>query len=491
VLRSFHNLSIRHKLTLLFMGVVSAVLLAASVANVVSEVHTTRATMAARYSTLANIVAAQSGAALSIADVDDSGVREIVSDLAADHSICFAALFDAAGEEVVRYPADAPYRLRPSPQQPLGAVFSSGGFLDVVQEVKVNDGAAIGSIYLRATTDQLRAQIRRTMLIAVVVYLLALAVALLLSIALQRFISSPILELAELTQRVSKEHNYSLSVERYGHDELGTLCDGFNTMLAEIRRRDNELERYNDELLRSNDELRQFAFVASHDLQEPLRSITSFCNMLKDECQNELTPDASDYIERIVSGAGRMKSLVVDLLSYSRVNRDEQKPFTVVRMHEVMGDVLENLQGSIEASAADISWRDLPTICGDRSQLVQLLQNLVGNAILYRRDEAPSIRVEATPRGDDWEFAVRDNGIGIAREHYDQIFEIFKRLHRRNEYPGTGIGLAVCKKIVQRHGGQIWVESQLDEGSVFRFTIHTAPTNKDSHEREGLLAASI
>jgi PAS domain S-box-containing protein len=240
--RVFRDLSISYKLTLLLLGVVAAVLLVVSMANVISSMQLTRATMAAKYSTLANIVAAESGAALSIADIDASGSQQIVSDLAIEPSIRFAALFDTAGKEVVRYPADEPSKMRPP--EALGTAFTQDGFLDVVQEVKLNDGAVIGRIYLRADTQELRTRILRTIVISIAVFLLALAFALLLSLALQRFISMPILQLARVMQQVSTEHNYSLRASKRGNDELGALCDGFNTMLAEIRRRDDELERH-------------------------------------------------------------------------------------------------------------------------------------------------------------------------------------------------------------------------------------------------------
>lgn len=489
-MRVFRDLSIRYKLTLLLLGVVSIVLLAVSVANVVGEVRTTRAMLAAKYTTLAKIVAAQSGAALSIADVDASGAQQIVSDLDAEPSIRFAALFNAEGIEVVHYPADTPDDQQPSRPPTPGATFTNDGFLDVVEEVKLNDGAAIGQIYFRATTDELRAQIRRALVIAIVVYLIALVVALLLSFALQRLISAPILQLAQLTERVSTEHNYSLSAVSHGHDELGALCDRFNAMLAEIRRRDDELNRSNEELLRSNDELRQFAYVASHDLQEPLRSITSFCDLLKDDYLGQFDEQADDYIERIVSGAKRMKSLVTDLLGYSRVNRDEQAAFGKVDTRHVVSDALANLQGSINEAGAEVSVGHMPTVFGDRAQLIQLLQNLIGNAIKYRSEQSPRIYIGARKDGAAWEFTVRDNGIGIAPEHHQQIFEIFKRLHDRDKYPGTGIGLAVCKKIVRRHGGQISVDSSVGAGSVFRFTIR-APVEELTHGREAVLVASV
>jgi signal transduction histidine kinase len=483
----FNDLSIRHKLTLLLLAVVGVVLLAVSVVNVVSEVRSTRASLAAKYVTLAKIVAAQSGAALSIADVDASGAQQIVSDLGVETSIRYVALVNAAGNEVARFPADMPVASRPSLPPSLGFTFTGDGFLDVVDEVRLKD-AAVGRIYLRATTDQLQRQIQRIILNSAIVCAVALALAYVLSIVLQRFISTPILELAQLTKRVSTQHDYTLSAKHTGKDELGTLCESFNAMLSEIRRRDQELELFNAELLRSNDELRQFAYVASHDLQEPLRSITSFCNLLEAEYRGELDEMAENYLERIVKGAKRMKALVNDLLNYSRVTRDHQAEFQRVDFHNVVDDALANLQSAIGEADAKIIVGELPTVVGDRVQLVQVVQNLIGNAIKYRGDKPPQIRVAAQRRGDGWEFSVEDNGIGIAPEFHQQIFEIFKRLHGREKYPGTGIGLAVCRKIVQRHGGEISVDSRAGAGSIFQFTIHTS-TEASIHEPDESFAA--
>jgi signal transduction histidine kinase len=462
----FQDISIRYKITLVLLSVVSVVLLVVSVANVIGEVRTTRASLKTNYSTLARIIAAQSGAALSIADIDPSSAQEIISDLAAEPSIRYAALINASGSEVVCHPADTPDERRPVPPDRLGALFT-GDFLDITQEVRLNDATLVGRVYLRVSTEELEVQVQRTIMIAIAVYMLALAIALLLSFALQHLISTPILQLAELTRRVSTEHDYTLSAEHRGNDELGALCQGFNTMLAEIRRRDDELHR-------SNDELKQFAFVASHDLQEPLRSVTSFCDMLKTECQGKLTLDAESFLERIVNGVGRMKALVTDLLNYSRVSREAQIDFEQIELRKVVTEALANLQGSIKDSDAEIYCGELPKVTGDRTQLVQVFQNLIGNAIIYRGPRPPQIHIEAIIRHKLCEIVVRDNGIGISAEHYERIFEIFKRLHNRAKYPGTGIGLAVCRKVVERHGGKIWVESQPGQGSVFRFTLPMA-----------------
>ncbi|HVT28299.1 MAG TPA: response regulator [Lacipirellulaceae bacterium] len=268
--------------------------------------------------------------------------------------------------------------------------------------------------------------------------------------------------------------------ERRQHAELVAI---------ELRQAKGDLERSNEELLRSNEELRQFAFVASHDLQEPLRSITSFCNLLKEEYQGRLDEQADTFIERIVNGAKRMKALVMDLLAYSRVERDQHVVFQMVNFAEVVEDALANLQAAINETRATISCGRLPMVLGNRVQLVQLLQNLIGNAIMYRSGEPPNIRIDARRTGEYWEVSVSDNGIGISPEHHQVIFEIFKRLHSRDKYPGTGIGLAACKRIVQRHGGQIFVDSQLGSGSTFRFTIRALVEEPVDERSE--LAASV
>jgi DNA-binding response OmpR family regulator len=289
-------------------------------------------------------------------------------------------------------------------------------------------------------------------------------------------------ELETITARAETEAALARAAdERRQHAE---------TVAVELRQAKAELERINIKVMRSNDELRQFAFVASHDLQEPLRSITSFCSLLKDEYQGRLDEQADNYIERVVNGAKRMKALVIALLTYSRVSRDELVSFQEVDLREVVSDALANLHGSTEVAGAEVSVGDLPAVYGDRVQLMQLLQNLIGNAIVYRGEQSPRIHIDAHKDGPLWEFSVRDNGIGIEPEHHQQIFEIFKRLHGSDKYPGTGIGLAVCKKIVQQHGGHITVDSQIGKGSTFRFTIPAQMENRVD-ERESVLTTCV
>jgi two-component system, sensor histidine kinase and response regulator len=234
-----------------------------------------------------------------------------------------------------------------------------------------------------------------------------------------------------------------------------------------------ELGRKVEELARSNAELEQFAYVASHDLQEPLRMVASYTQLLARRYSGKLDADADEFIGFAVDGATRMQTLIQDLLYYSRVTTKGQSLQTT-SAEAVCGDALGNLRKSIEDSNALVSVGPLPAVLADATQLTQLFQNLIGNAIKYRDHRRPEIRIGAKSEGDLALFSIEDNGIGIEPQYFDRIFQMFQRLHTRSEYSGTGIGLALCRKIVERHGGRIWLESRPGQGSTFLFTIPLA-----------------
>lgn len=238
-----------------------------------------------------------------------------------------------------------------------------------------------------------------------------------------------------------------------------------------IRQANEALQQANEALERSNIELQRFAYVASHDLQTPMRSIASFVELLGTTYSDKLDDQGKDWIRRTFESINRLQTLVRDLLAYSQVD-SHAHPFAPVPFGEVLDDAVVLLDTSAREVGAEITRDELPVIMGDRSQLVQLMLNLIGNALKYRNGE-PRIHVSADFSATEghWTFSVRDNGIGIEEKHYDRIFEIFKRLHNQREIPGTGIGLAVCRRVVHRHGGKIWVESAPDNGSTFYFTL--------------------
>ncbi len=240
--------------------------------------------------------------------------------------------------------------------------------------------------------------------------------------------------------------------------------------ITERKRADELIQTTLAELERSNKELEQFAYVASHDLQEPLRMVSSFTQLLAQRYEGQLDEQAKKFIDYAVDGAVRMQRLINDLLAYSRVST-QGKILETIDSRAALDEALRNLAGSVEESRASVAVDDLPTVRADATQLSQLFQNLIGNAVKFRAAAAPLIRISAGDLGREWRFSVRDNGIGIENQYAEKVFVIFQRLHTRQEYPGTGIGLAICKRIVERHGGRIWFESEPGRGSTFNFTI--------------------
>jgi light-regulated signal transduction histidine kinase (bacteriophytochrome) len=262
------------------------------------------------------------------------------------------------------------------------------------------------------------------------------------------------------------------------------------------RQAEDELKNTADKLSRSNADLEQFAYVASHDLKEPLRAISGSVQILEQRYHDQLDSDGKEVIKHTVEGATRMQRLIDDLLTYSRLTTREG-PLEPTDSTSIFEEAKANLESAVGESRAIVSADALPTVRADRTQLLQVFQNLIGNGIKYRSQRTPKIHVSAEDRDGEWVFSIRDNGIGIAPQYAERIFRIFQRLHTRSEYSGTGIGLAVCKKIIERHGGRIWVESEPEEGSTFFFTLpkyaKQSGTDTDAERvlTEGLPADSI
>lgn len=307
-----------------------------------------------------------------------------------------------------------------------------------------------------------------------------------IALFISRLISKPLEKLTRGAEIIGKGNlDHKIAINR--RDEIGDLSTAFNEMTENlkevttsrdeleeeiIRRKkiEKKLKRTLKELARSNRELEQFAYVASHDLQEPLRMISSFTQLLEERYGNKLDEDAREFVEYIVDGANRMQQLIQDLLVYSRVTT-RGKEFTETDANSALGEARANLNKAIEDSNAVVRNDELPTVMADRMQLVRLFQNLIKNAIEFSGDSAPNIYISAREKGNEWIFSVKDNGIGIEPEYREKIFKIFQQLRDVDKIHGTGIGLSICRRIVERHGGKIWVESEPGEGSTFYFTI--------------------
>lgn len=274
-------------------------------------------------------------------------------------------------------------------------------------------------------------------------------------------------------------------------DSLARLPEAIRRALQEkhllrLRRRaEEDLAKKAVELARSNADLEQFAYIASHDLQEPLRMVAAYTQLIAERYRGKLDDNADKFIGYACEGALRMQTLINDLLAFSRIGRTGVKAGRV-NCDAAMAEVLLNLGPAIRDCGATVSYAPLPEVLADSSQMTQVFQNLIGNAIKFRGKEPPEILVQAEKAGQDWLFTVSDNGIGIAPESAENIFVAFQRLHTRTEYPGNGIGLSICKKIIERNGGKIWVESGMSKGSSFKFTLPIHPfAEKDSRGEEG------
>ncbi len=314
------------------------------------------------------------------------------------------------------------------------------------------------------TREQLRSASHRVRIIFIGVILAIAAAIVIAAVVLQRFVVNPVRRLADEVRRVARG-DFAHTVEVKGAREVVELAADVDVMRTRIL-----AER--DDLQRSNAELEQFAYVASHDLQEPLRKVASFTQMLQRRYEGQLDERADQYIDFAVDGAKRMQELINDLLAFSRVGR-LRDAMVEVDCNETIGHALSSMSGRLREAGAHVEVGDLPTVLGEPNLLELVFANLITNGVKFRREDVdPVVSVSAQRREDDWCFTVRDNGIGIDAEYADRIFVIFQRLHPRSVYEGTGIGLSMCRKIIEYHGGTIWLADPSDaSGTTFHFTL--------------------
>lgn len=288
--------------------------------------------------------------------------------------------------------------------------------------------------------------------------------------ATRRHLVLPLVEMTKTANAISKGDLNQRLAETHRPDEVGTLARAFNDMSRSLATAKTTLEEKLSELKRSNRDLQQFAYVCSHDLKEPLRMVGLYTQLLKKQSELRLDAESRESLTYIVEGAARMQSLIDDLLLYSRISEGDES-FEIVDINRIVGLVKEDLRVAISESGTEIYTEPLPELWGQPTLLVQLFENLLSNAIKFKGELSPSIHISCRKDDGQWIFSVSDNGIGFNPEFSDKIFVIFQRLHARSTYPGTGIGLAICKKIVERHGGKIWVDSTPGRGSTFSFSI--------------------
>ncbi|WNM42526.1 ATP-binding protein [Micromonospora halotolerans] len=334
------------------------------------------------------------------------------------------------------------------------------------------------------TADKVNATSNVLVVLLIIAALVVAVAGAVLLLSLDRILIRPLSGLVSQVRKVASG-DYRHHIEGSGPPEFRLLADDIDLMRQKIAREldevrearesiewvNSQLQKQAEELTRSNRDLEQFAYVASHDLQEPLRKVASFCQLLQRRYAGQLDERADQYIAFAVDGAQRMQRLINDLLAFSRIGR-LTTGFTEVDLNKVMGDVAGQTEAARQYAHAELSWDELPVIRGEEPLLTNLLANLVSNSIKFRRpDVPPKVHVSARLVDGEWEISCRDNGIGIEPEFADKIFVIFQRLHSKDAYPGTGIGLAIVKKIVEYHGGRVWVDTDTPEGTTIRFTL--------------------
>ncbi|MFC4012307.1 ATP-binding protein [Nonomuraea purpurea] len=338
--------------------------------------------------------------------------------------------------------------------------------------------ALLAQIVALNPRDDVAAQLGRLHAALIVVFAVLFGCGIGLAVILRYAVLKPIEQLGAQVRAVAGgDFDHALHVDRPA--ELAELSSHVDSMRRRIVLAWRAASDQADELRRSNGELEQFAYVASHDLQEPLRKVASFTQMLEQRYGSQLDERAKQYIHYAVDGAKRMQLLINDLLDFSRVGRVTGDR-SVVDSGAALETALENLSATIADAEATVTGGELPEVVGNRLQLTQLFQNLIENALKFRSDEAPVVRVEARRDDGFWEFSCSDNGIGVEPKYADRIFLIFQRLHPRDVYPGTGIGLALCRKIVEYHGGQLWLDGDAEgPGATFRWTLPAAGDDDD------------
>ena len=470
--------TIQAKLTWTSAMITSIALLVAGSAFVGYYVYSYRASIARNLIVQANTIALNAVPALRFDDPDSA--RETLSALSADRNIISAAISRPGGGPFASYTGTDPGGRRVEMNHPI-----------------VSEGEQLGTVHLAYSLDELYNDVARYALIAVVVLVLSVLVAMAAGRGIQRSITRPVARLADAAKAVSQQQNYAVRVEPTGSDdEFGLLVDTFNEMLARICVREADVEAGNQryerlteeleqrvtqrtaELEATNKELEAFTYSVSHDLRAPLRRIDGFAKLLVDEYNAELPDEARHYLGRVRDGARQMGLLVDDLLNLARLGRQDVK-LQVAGLSTIVQRVTTSLQR--DAEGRDIEWQiqPLPFVECDPALIEVVFTNLISNAMKYTRPRARAvIHVGAIEQNGHPVIYVRDNGVGFSMKYADKLFGVFQRLHRAEDFEGTGVGLATVQRILHKHSGTIWAEAELDKGACFYFTLGAVPATR-------------
>lgn len=479
------NTPIKRKVTAVILMTSTTVLLFACAAFFAYDLLTFRQSMVAHLSTLAQMTAATSTAALAFDNPKDA--EETLSALRAEPDIAAACLYDKDGSLFATYPARSPADRFPARVGPAAPRFQ-GSFLVVFQPAMQN-GVMQGTLYLKSSLAPLYQRIYLYSIIVFVVMAVSFVVAFLLSNVLQKQISRPVLALAETAKAVALRQDYSVRAPTTGRDEFGLLTDAFNDMLVQIHNRDLALQDAQQELRRHAGELEKrvaertarlsetvgeleaFSYSIAHDMRAPLRALQGYGKLLGDEYADKLDDDGRNYLRRITASALRMDLLIQDVLNYSKVARAEL-PLEPVDLEKLLRGILESYP-MFHEGAGILLQTPFPEVLGNEAALTQCFSNLLGNAVKFvAPGVTPRVRVWSESRGEYVAIFLQDNGIGIAPDQYEKIFAIFQRINKG--YEGTGIGLAIVKKAVERMGGRVGVESKAGQGSTFWIELRSA-----------------
>jgi signal transduction histidine kinase len=469
---------IQQQLMTVVLVITGAALLLTCVAFFVYEFFAFRQTTVRELTTLGEIIASNSTAALAFDNRDDA--NEILAALKAEKHIVAASLYDKTGQLFSQYPATLAASAFPTKPQKEGYQFEDG-FLVSFQPV-AQGTRTLGVLYLKSDMGAMYERFRLYGGIALGVVAVSFLLAYLLSRSLAQRISNPILALAETAKAISERHDYSVRATKMGNDEIGSLTDSFNLMLIQIQEQNREIKSFNqmleqkvlertNEMEMINKELEAFSYSISHDLRAPLRSIIGYSQVLLEDYGEKMDDEGKRVSKVIINNGKRMGQLIDDLLDFSRLGRTELQR-TYVDMDALVKEILQEQTSHENGRKLDIRVLPLEPSKVDRNMLTQVWINLISNALKYsRKREVAEIEIGSRREGDKTCYYVSDNGAGFDMLYVDKLFGVFQRLHKMNEFEGTGVGLALVKRIVQRHGGNVWAESAIDKGARFYFTL--------------------